>query len=92
MTQRLHEQTALRIARRDGSAAVSAFVHARPRVEEQAALPFAGFLGVAGVALVDEDGADAFLEEVDAGWVRGGARGSGGGEAGQEEPDSEAIE
>src|SRR5439155_12823009 len=52
------------------------------RIEQQAAFDFLGVLAVALVTMLDEDGADLFLEELDAGLIgfkhRGPRRNKGG--------------
>ncbi len=83
----LDERTLVGPAGNERGAGVSALEGGFEAVEPQSAFQLRGAGAVAGVAAVDEDGADFFLEELGAGGIVLGRSGSGlqGDESGQEE-------
>ena len=81
----LDEAAFFRVAGDDGGAGFTAGEETVAGVEGEAAFEFLGVSAVAFVAAVDEDGADAFFEEVEL--LAGGFGGAGAGGGGDENQD-----
>ena len=76
VAQRLNEQARVGIARREGGTGETALLHARARVEQQAALQFFGRGAVTLVTILGQHRTDLALEKRDL--LRSGGVGEGG--------------
>ena len=74
---RFHQQALLQVARYDGGPGLASFADARPGVQQQLAFHLLGLGGVAFVAFVHQDRADARLKKLELGCVWLGLGGDG---------------
>ena len=81
VTDGLDQKTLVRIPAHDGGPGVAALEQTIARIEQESAFDFFGVLAVTFVAVLDKDGPDFFLKELDAGRV-----GFGRGRPGEERP------